>query len=259
MIRPLAATVLCLALAAAAAPDPELEPDGLRSSAYGRRVSPPRPLQPLVECVERKLAHSLRLVLPRITAPAARRRVTMNASSGGRTPSSASDPAVDLLRESGAQFISIDATHLAESFDRGGDLVRSADLTGLDRTERQRHLTESEHRRPIAFGDLGYAYRGRADVETDRRVNARQLRIREATIPQIRTNRFPTLSRGHQSDQHRIAPEHRFDHVLIAVALCRHDHRRCRGHDDVSDSITINEFRLPAQVYDHGRQGVREG
>src|SRR3954469_22030996 len=59
-------------LDAAADPDPELEPDGVRSSAYGLRVCPPRPLQPLVEWVERKFAHSLRFVLPSITAPAAR-------------------------------------------------------------------------------------------------------------------------------------------------------------------------------------------
>ena len=71
-------------LAATAAPEPELEPDGLRSSAYGFRVCPPRPLHPLDECVDRKFAHSLRFVLPRITAPAARRRPTTNASAGGR-------------------------------------------------------------------------------------------------------------------------------------------------------------------------------
>ena len=58
----------------AAAPEPELDPHGLRSSAYGLRHCPPRPLQPLDEWVERKFAHSLRLALPRITAPAARRR-----------------------------------------------------------------------------------------------------------------------------------------------------------------------------------------
>src|SRR5689334_3517432 len=63
-------------LAATATPDPELDPDGLRSSEYGLRVWPPRPLHPLLEWLERKLAHSLRLVLPRITAPASRRRVT---------------------------------------------------------------------------------------------------------------------------------------------------------------------------------------
>src|SRR6185369_9012420 len=51
-----------------AAADPELEPEGFRSRTYGFRVWPPRPLQPLVESAPRKLAHSLRLVLPRITA-----------------------------------------------------------------------------------------------------------------------------------------------------------------------------------------------
>src|SRR6059058_2474640 len=63
-----------------AAPVPELEPQALRSSAYGLCVSPPRPLQPLVEWVERKFAHSLRFVLPRMTAPAARRRAATPAS-----------------------------------------------------------------------------------------------------------------------------------------------------------------------------------
>src|SRR6185503_1297555 len=60
--------------AAVAAPEPELEPDGVRSSAYGLCVCPPRPLQPLDECVERKFAHSLKFVLPMITAPAAFKR-----------------------------------------------------------------------------------------------------------------------------------------------------------------------------------------
>src|SRR5262245_24586466 len=53
--------------AATATPEPALDPEGLRSSAYGFLVSPPRPLQPLVERSPRKLAHSLKLVLPRIT------------------------------------------------------------------------------------------------------------------------------------------------------------------------------------------------
>src|SRR5262245_40136267 len=86
-------TATAARLAAIAAPEPELDPDVLRSSAYGFFARPPRPLQPLVECVERKLAHSLRLVLPRMMAPASRRRATMNASFGGRDPASASDPA----------------------------------------------------------------------------------------------------------------------------------------------------------------------
>src|SRR5947199_2862263 len=57
----------------AAAPDPELDPHGLRSIAYGLLHWPPRPDHPLEEKNERKFAHSLRLVLPRIMAPASRR------------------------------------------------------------------------------------------------------------------------------------------------------------------------------------------
>src|ERR1041384_5129599 len=56
----------------AAAPDPELDPHGLRLMPYGLLVCPPRPDQPLVESKDRKLAHSERLVFPRMTAPAAR-------------------------------------------------------------------------------------------------------------------------------------------------------------------------------------------
>ena len=68
-------TPIAARLAAIAVPVPELEPHGLRSSTYGFFVCPPRELQPDVDRVERKFAHSLRLVLPRITAPASRRRV----------------------------------------------------------------------------------------------------------------------------------------------------------------------------------------
>src|SRR6266581_7065580 len=60
-------------LAATATADPVLEPQPLRSSEYGLAVSPPRPDQPLLEKNERKFAHSERLVLPRSTAPVARR------------------------------------------------------------------------------------------------------------------------------------------------------------------------------------------
>src|SRR3546814_17330850 len=62
--------------AATATALPELEPQGLRSSACGLRVWPPIALQPEIELDERKLAHSLRFVLPTITAPAARRFAT---------------------------------------------------------------------------------------------------------------------------------------------------------------------------------------
>src|SRR5277367_3963812 len=83
--------------AATATADPELDPDGERFVAYGLRVWPPRPLQPLEECVERKLAHSLMLAFPKITAPAARRRSATGASWGAYQPSSASDPAVVIM------------------------------------------------------------------------------------------------------------------------------------------------------------------
>src|SRR5262249_43966343 len=71
---------------------------GLWSSAYGFLVWPPRALQPLIECVERKFAHSLRLVFPRITAPAARKRAATAESFGARQFSSAIEPAVVFIR-----------------------------------------------------------------------------------------------------------------------------------------------------------------
>src|SRR5437667_8097249 len=55
-------TPIAARFAAIAAPVPELEPHGLRSSTYGFRVCPPRPLQPLDEWLERKFAHSLKFV-----------------------------------------------------------------------------------------------------------------------------------------------------------------------------------------------------
>ena len=79
--------------AATAAPEPELDPDGLRSSACGLAACPPSVLQPLLDRVERKLAHSDRLALPRITAPAARSRPTRKLSPVS-APSSAGEPAV---------------------------------------------------------------------------------------------------------------------------------------------------------------------
>src|SRR5712691_3491613 len=85
-------------LAEVAAPDPELEPQALRSRAYGFFVSPPRPLHPLVEWLERMFAHSLRLVLPTITAPASRSFFAIPESCAGFDPTSASDPAVVCMR-----------------------------------------------------------------------------------------------------------------------------------------------------------------
>lgn len=60
----------------------------------GTLVWPPRPLHPLAEWNERKFAHSLMFVLPRMTAPDIRSRNTCVASSATRDFTSASDPAV---------------------------------------------------------------------------------------------------------------------------------------------------------------------
>src|SRR5262245_52980771 len=108
-----------------ATPDPELDPHGLRSRAYGFFVSPPRPLQPLVEYVHRALAHSLRLVLPRRTAPASRNRATTDASFGTTAPTRASDPAVVAMR-SAVAMLSFTSTGTPCSGPRGPFAVRSA-------------------------------------------------------------------------------------------------------------------------------------
>src|SRR5713226_2477284 len=85
-------------LAATATPEPELEPPGLRSRTYGLRVWRPRPLQPLDERVERKLAHSLILLLANSTAPASLSLRATGASLTTGAPCSANEPAVVCMR-----------------------------------------------------------------------------------------------------------------------------------------------------------------
>src|SRR4030095_11357433 len=80
--------------AATAAPDPDELPHGLRSSAKGLRVCPPTALQPDMLLLSRMLAHSLRLVLPMITMPAARNRAASGESRWLTLPHSARLPAV---------------------------------------------------------------------------------------------------------------------------------------------------------------------
>src|SRR5258707_10238973 len=80
--------------AEAAAPEPELEPHGLRSMPYGLCACPPRPDHPLTDSKERKLAHSDRFVFPRITAPPARRLAATVESRTAGVPTSANEPAV---------------------------------------------------------------------------------------------------------------------------------------------------------------------
>src|SRR6186997_1708223 len=83
-------TATAARLAAAATALPELEPQGLRSSAYGFFTWPPRALQPLDDFEDRIFAHSLKFAFAMITAPAARRRCTTNASCDAMLPSNAS-------------------------------------------------------------------------------------------------------------------------------------------------------------------------
>ena len=88
-------TAMAARLAAIAEPEPDDDPQGLRSRIYGLCVCPPRPDQPLDDLVERKFAHSLKFVLPRIMAPASRSCFTIKASCFGvGASSSARLPAV---------------------------------------------------------------------------------------------------------------------------------------------------------------------
>src|SRR3954466_4179118 len=87
-----------------AAPEPELDPQALRSRAYGFLVRPPRPLHPLVEWLDRMFAHSLRFVFPRITAPPAGSFCATRESFGGLEPTSASEPAVVIIRSAVAML-----------------------------------------------------------------------------------------------------------------------------------------------------------
>src|SRR5213593_452861 len=79
--------------AAVTTPEPELDPHGLRSRTYGMLVWPPIPLHPLDDGPDRKFAHSDRLALPMMIAPAAFSLAAMNASAGV-LPASAQEPAV---------------------------------------------------------------------------------------------------------------------------------------------------------------------
>jgi len=106
------------------APVPELEPHGFLSSAYGFFVWPPRPLHPLIEWFERIFAHSLKFVFPRMTAPASRSFLAMNASAGGFDPRSASDPAVVCIL-SAVAMLSLMSTGIPWSGPRGPFSFRS--------------------------------------------------------------------------------------------------------------------------------------
>src|SRR5579871_3863075 len=107
------------------AAEPELDPEGLRSSAYGFAVWPPTVDQPLEERVDRKLAHSDRFAFARTIAPAARSRPVMNAS-GGRAGSSAAEPAV--AGRPATWMLSLTRTGIPSSGPRGLPARRAASL-----------------------------------------------------------------------------------------------------------------------------------
>src|SRR5580692_11568525 len=125
-------------LAAVAAPEPELDPQGFRSRAYGLRVWPPRPLHPLLEWLERMFAHSLRLVLPRITAPDSRSFWATKESRVGFDPSRANDPAVVCMR-SAVSILSLIRTGMPcmgprarlRSLSRASAIARASGLTSI--------------------------------------------------------------------------------------------------------------------------------
>ena len=77
---------------AVATADPLLLPPDFMFSQYAPSVKPPRALQPLTGCVPRKLAHSLRFVVPKMIAPACLSRVTIFASFPGFAPNRTVDP-----------------------------------------------------------------------------------------------------------------------------------------------------------------------
>src|SRR5215472_842990 len=77
-----------------AAPDPELDPHGLRAIPYGLFVCPPRPDHPLTDSNERKFAHSDRFVLPSSTAPPLRNLLATVESCEAGLPTNANDPAL---------------------------------------------------------------------------------------------------------------------------------------------------------------------
>ena len=113
-------------LAATAAPEPELEPHGLRSSAYGLRHCPPRALQPR----DRARGAEVRPLATGSSCrgsprPPSRRRSATKRVRGGIEPSSASEPAVVAIR-SAVSMLSLSSTGMPCSGPRGPFAFRSA-------------------------------------------------------------------------------------------------------------------------------------
>ena len=116
--------------AATATAEPELDPDGLRPGPNGFTAWPPSVDRPLLEGRERKFAHSDRLALPRMTAPAARSLVTRKASAAPAR-ASAGEPAVAGSPE--AAMLSLISTGTPSSGPRASPAARRASLSAASR------------------------------------------------------------------------------------------------------------------------------
>ena len=95
-----------------------------------------------IECVDRKFAHSLRLVLPMITAPAARSRSATHESRAAMLSLSASEPAVVCIL-SAVSMLSLISTGMPCSGPRSlPDFALGVEL----RRDRERVGIELDHR-----------------------------------------------------------------------------------------------------------------
>jgi len=94
---------------------------------YGLLVCPPRPDQPLIDSKDRKFAHSERFVLPRMTAPPARKFAATVESWFAGFPTSANEPALVELGQ--RRRAAVTQRVLAAAYDTLGNGVAAAAAT----------------------------------------------------------------------------------------------------------------------------------
>ena len=114
------------------------------------RAWPPTALQPEIESVERMFAHSERLALPTITAPAARSRATRGASRPVTLSASARLPAVVGSGPDGLDIVLDQDRHAEQRPARAADAVERPRLVERGRIDRD-HRVEPR----IELLDLG--------------------------------------------------------------------------------------------------------
>ena len=136
--------------AATATAEPELDPPADRSSACGLTVSPPRPLHPLTDRLERKFAHSDMLADPATTIPAAISRSTTGALRSGRLSMSAREPAVE-THPSTTSMLSLSSTGIPDSRPPAPDGRGAGDRA---RFEHRKHGSEPRPRTVQRFDQL---------------------------------------------------------------------------------------------------------